>query len=194
VARLAIIAAALFWVIGTAIGVAKVHEFESTPGYSTPAPERWPADSSVKRISNKATLLMFVHAECSCTHASLSELNQLMSQSAGQVAAWVLFVSPGDADDKRVIHTIAGLTPAPGIQITKDINGAELTRFGALTSGDVVIYSAEGKLLFSGGITGSRGHEGDNMGRRLISQALAHEPTHPSSHPVFGCSLGAADR
>jgi hypothetical protein len=54
----------------------------------------------------------------------------------------------------------------------------------------VVLYNAAGALLFSGGITAARGHEGDNAGREMV---LAHLAANDAGRraPVFGCPLFA---
>jgi hypothetical protein len=70
-----------------------------------------------------------------------------------------------------------------------DEGGVEAARFEALTSGQVVLYDGEGRLQFSGGITGARGHLGDNLGlRRVMSLLRGAEPDRTDS-PVFGCPL-----
>jgi hypothetical protein len=187
--HLAIAVAALAWIFGVAAGVGKIHEFESTPGPSASAPDRWPAESRVQQLPGKDTLVILIHTECSCTGASLAELEQIMRRSSDRVAAWVLFTSPVDQNDEKARVRLKSLERTPGIHVMKDSNGAESKLFGALTSGDVVLYSAQGRLLFAGGITGSRGHEGDNIGSQLLLQALAQEPQASFTHPVFGCSL-----
>jgi hypothetical protein len=45
--------------------------------------------------------------------------------------------------------------------------------------------------VFSGGITASRGHEGDNAGRAAIEQLVRHERADRLSTWVFGCALFA---
>jgi len=77
----------------------------------------------------------------------------------------------------------------PGVDLTRDDDGAEARRFGAATSGQTVVYDGDGHLLFSGGITAARGHEGDNAGRSAIVSLLASRGAEPTSTPVFGCSL-----
>ena len=66
--------------------------------------------------------------------------------------------------------------------------GAITAAFGAFTSGQVFLYGTSGELLFSGGITGSRGHEGDNAGRDAV-ESLLDRRNAPAHTPVFGCSL-----
>jgi hypothetical protein len=51
------------------------------------------------------------------------------------------------------------------------------------------LYAPTGKLLFSGGITASRGHEGDNVGRSAIVSFILNGHAPVNHTPVFGCSL-----
>jgi hypothetical protein len=44
-------------------------------------------------------------------------------------------------------------------------------------------------LIFSGGLTGSRGHAGDNAGRASVIALLDHGTPSRRSTSVFGCSL-----
>ena len=62
--------------------------------------------------------------------------------------------------------------------------------FGALASGQTMFYDADGTLQFSGGITASRGHSGDNAGRSTITALLFNGKSAVRSTPVFGCYLG----
>jgi len=57
------------------------------------------------------------------------------------------------------------------------------------TSGDLVLYDADGRLLFHGGITSARGHSGDNLGRSAIQALLWKEPAQTASTSSFGCPL-----
>jgi hypothetical protein len=76
----------------------------------------------------------------------------------------------------------------PGVTVRADQDGNEARCFQAKTSGHVALYDVHGKLLFSGGITSSRGHSGDNAGRSAIMKLLKHEMA-VGETPVFGCSL-----
>jgi hypothetical protein len=51
------------------------------------------------------------------------------------------------------------------------------------------VFDRSGTLTFSGGITGSRGHAGENAGESAVLAALTHEPLERERTPVFGCSL-----
>ena len=91
----------------------------------------------------------------------------------------------------RIIwHSAAAI---PNVTVVRDDDGLEARRFGAATSGQSLLYDVNGRLLFSGGITGSRGHSGDNAGRTAMLALLQHAPPGRDSAFVFGCSLFASD-
>jgi len=76
--------------------------------------------------------------------------------------------------------------------VLTDEDGIEARSFGAVTSGQALLYSAQGRLLFSGGITESRGHSGDNAGRSAIESLVMNGSEGlrtPASTPVYGCPL-----
>jgi hypothetical protein len=78
----------------------------------------------------------------------------------------------------------------PNVTLVADRGGAEARRFQAVTSGFVVVYSRSGRLLFSGGITPARGHEGASYGQQAIAAALdAEQPSQSLAARVFGCEL-----
>lgn len=77
----------------------------------------------------------------------------------------------------------------PGVQTKVDVEGLEARRFGAMTSGATYLFDSAGDLLFSGGITGSRGHEGDNAGKGAVINAARSGQPASCAPPVFGCSL-----
>jgi hypothetical protein len=63
----------------------------------------------------------------------------------------------------------------------------------AWTSGETMLYDASGRLVFAGGITGSRGHGGDNAGEDAVVAALLGGSGGASEAPVYGCALRRAD-
>ena len=75
--------------------------------------------------------------------------------------------------------------------VVRDDEGLEAERFGASTSGQTVVYDSEGELLFTGGITGARGHAGDNLGRESVLELLNRGKAERSWTSVFGCRLFA---
>jgi hypothetical protein len=76
-------------------------------------------------------------------------------------------------------------TNIPGIRVIRDQGGRKAHRFDVEGSGHVLLYAPSGKLLFSGGITASRGGEGDNAGHAdKITGA-----SHPHAPPVLRSGL-----
>jgi hypothetical protein len=75
-----------------------------------------------------------------------------------------------------------------------DDDGREANKFGARTPGYALLYSAEGNLLFRGGVTGSRGHRGDNDGLDELAASLDSQRPARAASRVFGCALGSSDK
>jgi hypothetical protein len=135
-------------------------------------------------------LLMFAHPHCPCTEASVSELARLMSRYAGRLDARVLLVDPPDVAagwDDTLLSGRAGAIP--GVWLGHDKGGREAARFAARVSGFSLLYDAEGRLLFAGGLTAMRGHEGDSLGLRQIAAAVEGRPLETRQGPTFGCAL-----
>jgi hypothetical protein len=70
-----------------------------------------------------------------------------------------------------------------------DADGREAQRFGARVSGYALLYDADARLAFAGGLTALRGHEGDSIGLRQIAAALDGRPLETRNGPTFGCAL-----
>jgi len=176
--------------IAIGFGINQLREFESTPGMAGISPPEWPANSTIRPHAGQSMLVMMVHPQCSCTRASLSELDTIMRKVGGRVSGFVLFVKPpGMERGWERTSTWSLAQHIPGVTILVDPDGAEAARFGALTSGHAVLYDPEGHLLFSGGITSARGHAGDNMGREAVLMSLRGKSTQHQTHAVFGCPL-----
>jgi hypothetical protein len=114
-----------------------------------------------------------------------------MSSSQGLVKVHVLFVRPAEFDsgwEQTDLWRSAAMIP--GVDVSVDEQGQEAFRFGSQTSGQTFLYSPQGNLLFSGGITGARGHSGDNDGRSAILSLLTTGKAETPETPVFGCPLG----
>jgi hypothetical protein len=113
-----------------------------------------------------------------------------MAQSQGRLEAYVLFLKPaGFADDWEKTDLWQSAAGIKGVKPIVDYDGVEAHRFHAQTSGQTVLYDAEGRLLFSGGITVARGHAGDNAGRSAIVSLVNAKIAEKTETPVFGCPL-----
>jgi hypothetical protein len=180
------------WLVSLFVASACIWRYKLTPGASPTISERWPQQSKLALEPGKPTLLFFAHPKCPCTRASLAELRIVMSRFAGSVTAYTVFQHPEEAPaDWLQTDTVQSAKSIPGVMFFDDIGGAETTLFDAQTSGQVYLFSAEGALIFQGGITPARAHMGDNPQRQELTALLASESTTTTTvaGPVFGCSL-----
>ncbi|HTO99062.1 MAG TPA: RedB protein [Myxococcales bacterium] len=190
-----LLAAGAAWLLAVSAGFAFLWRYKSTPGaQGDPTPATWPAHTGVARSSSRATLLMFAHPGCTCTRASIAELAWIMNRFHDRLDASVLFWSPRDAprDWQSGDGLWASAARIPRVSVLRDRDGREASRFGVTTSGAVLLYDSGGRLLFKGGITSARGHEGDSFGRERIASLLTTGAADRADAPVFGCALGAA--
>lgn len=167
----------------------------AVPAGAGRAPARWPGDSAIARREGLPTLVMFAHPRCPCTRASLDELRHVLSGRAGRVDAqlWVV-IPPGAPAAWSDGSTLTSAADIPGLSIHFDRGGVEAARFDAGTSGQVVLYDPSGRLRYHGGVTGARGHEGDNRGRERVIAQLDRARPEPLAAPVYGCELVAGAR
>src|SRR5262249_31738060 len=150
---------------------------------------QWPATVRFQRNPRGPTLVMLLHPHCPCSRASLTELAETVARHPN-VRVYLFFLQPRGVDaqwTKTFAWRMAERIPA-AVRVVDDA-GVEAARFGAHTSGQVVMYDAAGRLVFSGGITPARGHLGDNAGQQAIAAVLTGEKAMRTRSPVFGCSL-----
>lgn len=178
------------WVAAVAFGLRVLLKYESTPGRTGAVGVSWPATSSIQRSGENPTLVMLAHPHCPCTRATIGELAQIMADTQGKLDAYVLFTKPKGAgrdwDDTELRRSAAAI---PGVAVLTDADGSDASRFGAETSGHTLLFDRTGALLFSGGITASRGHAGRNDGESAIIAAVNGKRSGRARTPVFGCSL-----
>jgi hypothetical protein len=181
------------WLCAVSSGLWILWGYENTAGAGAKPPGSWPTDSHIQRATDRATLVMLAHPHCPCTRASIGELALLMAHSQGRITAYVLFLKPqGFSDEWEKTDLWQSAASIPGVNVIVDDGGAEALRFHAATSGQTMLYDADGHLLFSGGITGSRGHAGDNAGRSAIVSLVNTGAAERAETLVFGCQLFGA--
>lgn len=183
-------ATAVLWVTLAACGLGFLAHYGAQPGGACTSPRIWPAASTIPRESGAGALVVFLHPHCPCSNATASELERAMawSKSASQLRVMV-FRPQGVGDAWGETSLRARLERLRPGCVLEDTAGREASRFGVQTSGHVLLYDQHGGLVFSGGITGARGHEGDNAGRASLTAALAGETPRIHDAPVYGCSL-----
>jgi hypothetical protein len=184
---------AALWLGGSIAGMDVLRRYHLAPGTSAQAPRRWPRNSRVPHTAGVPSLVMFAHPRCPCTAASIDELSRLRGRARSELAISVVFVKPATVN-QAIDDNVNSAKAIPGAAIIDDEDGSEAARFGALTSGHVLLYDSAGNLLYNGGITASRGHRGDSAGQTAILSMLNGRAPQAgqlplSQAPVFGCAL-----
>jgi hypothetical protein len=186
----ALTASAAVWIAGVGAGSKFLWDYQTTPGEPGAPPHRWPADSRIERLPGRATLLLVTHPQCPCSRATVDELSDLMGQVGARATVHVLMYKPREFPagwERTDLWTSAARIP--GVSVRTDEDGEEAARFGAATSGQALLYDAEGLLQFSGGITMVRGHRGKSAGYERIVALANGRPADAATSPVFGCAM-----
>ena len=179
-----------FWLAVVGGSTALMVRYSNTPGNATLAPTSWPTGSQIPLDARRLTLIMFVHPHCPCTQASLSELERLLAQVPDKLNTYVIVLKPaGTTSDWEKGDLWRRASAIPGVTVFTDDAGVEAHRFHAETSGQSLLYSSAGTLLFQGGITIARGHEGDNPGRTAVQDLVLEGHSDKTKTPIFGCGL-----
>ena len=185
---------ALPWLGCAVFGFACLGRRDGAAGASGHPPAQWQPSPLVALHPLKPTLVMLIHPQCPCSRASLSELNHLMALCPNRAAVLVFFLKPPGCTQAWVKTDLWRQASAiPGVRVCMDANGETARRFGAATSGEALLYAPSGRLLYHGGLTGARGHEGDNAGVSAVAALLerpeAWDKAQPAQEPVYGCPL-----
>jgi hypothetical protein len=192
-ARAALVAA---WLAATALGFAVLLRYHATPeARAGEVRLAWPSESRlIARTPGRMTVLVFLHPKCPCSSATLDELDSILGRVAATADVRAVFVAPPGAPAG---WTATGLrdraSRMAGLRIEDDADGVEARIFGATTSGTTFVYDRDGRLVFRGGVTRSRGHAGDNPGRRAVLALATGETPEAERTPVFGCPLAGDD-
>lgn len=150
----------------------------------------WPAASGLPTRPGQPTVVALLHPECPCSRATVTELAAMRAQAASPFVLDVVLV--GRVVDRQGAAMQAAVASLGDVHVRDDPAGVEAARFGARTSGLVLVYDAAGALRWAGGITRARGHEGANAGRDAALAAIAGARPDVAEHPVFGCALAGA--
>jgi hypothetical protein len=182
--------------LATALGFYLLLGFNGTAAPQRSAPAVWPAASAIALHPGKPAALVFLHPMCPCSRATLQELDRVLSRLSAadpHPDIHLLFVRSAKTPEWKGGDLWRDATGVRRGVPQWDEGGREAARFHALTSGAVLLYGSHGELLFQGGVTGARGHEGDNLGASHLLAAI--ETGRPAGHlsQVFGCAL-AIDR
>ncbi len=185
--KIVLLLIALAGVIG---GGVVLWDYSNAPGLPAMAKPFWPTNTQLIRDFQMPTLVMFAYPHCACSEASVAELSEIIKKVDSKLNVMIVFVTginPGNAPRETTLWSLAKLIPSA--KIILDESGIEAKRFGARTSGQVLLYDKQGKLVFSGGITSARGRLGDNPGKTSVIALINQGHIEQRTAPVFGCAL-----
>lgn len=179
------------WALTVAAAFVGVTWWEGRPGRAADAPLVFPTSTSIRPAEHHFTLVLVVHPRCACTRATVAELERLLARTGDAVDVWAV-ISYGARVPRGALMSGSrrALDRIPNVHVVDDPTGAESHAFGALTSGQVLLYDAHGQLAFAGGMTAGRGHEGTNDGTAAILDVVQHGAHGHRRAAVFGCGLG----
>ena len=185
----------ILWLSTAVGGVIYLTRYENTPAEKSASyPSDFPSESRIERNAERATLIFFAHPKCPCSRASLRELARLMTDVNGKLQAYVVFSKPKDESEEWTATDLRASAEAiPNVRILIDEDERETKIFNAQTSGLTLLYDRAGNLRFDGGITASRGHEGDNAGSRAVFEIVTKDSAENAETFVFGCPLYQKD-
>ena len=177
------------WIIGVVGGILFLTHYSNKPGKAAEAPESWPSNTSIGLTTDRSSLLVLVHPQCSCSRATLRQLERIVAHAGDRLSTRVVFFEPEGVPEDWLEGDLWQMANAlPGVEVTRDPYGEIISTFGAFTSGQALLYDSSGVLRFKGGITAARGHEGDNMGQEAILSIIEDDAATSESY-VFGCSI-----
>jgi hypothetical protein len=177
-------------VLAAGFGLHVFIEHKGKPAMAGAVPETWPRNDSLVLSLQDPSLVMFAQPRCPCTKASIRQLATLTSQASGKFHASVVFCEPEDPSEMWTNTPTTRLARSiPGVHVVWDRGGRLAHRFGVETSGHTVLYHANGRLLFSGGIAGEHGRSESKGFDIVLNQVNQGPGAVGTKTKVFGCSL-----
>ncbi|MEI8382263.1 MAG: RedB protein [Planctomycetota bacterium] len=177
------------WVLCIGVGLGLAIEHDNRPALTTNPPAELPTQS-ISQGPDSSLLMLFVHPHCPCSRASLSEFASILQASRQPLTSQIVFVKPAGASagwEKSPLWDVA--SEIPGVTVICDCDGRLASKFQVTTSGHAVLYDKFGQLIFSGGITASRGHYVSNSASDSLIALVNNESSTQQCSPVFGCLL-----
>ena len=177
------------WLLLVAGGFGLLTRYSLQAGDAVGVLATWPVESRIPYSRDGMTLVVFLHPHCACSHATVEELSKLQSPEA--FASLVpVFYRPSSAPPSWIETGLwRRVVDLADSNSHVDVDATEAKRFGVTTSGHCLLFDRAGRRLFSGGVTISRGHEGQSIARLNLDRLLRGERFECQEYPVFGCPI-----
>lgn len=186
----------ILWLVGISLGSYFMFLHEFTPGRSLPAPQRLPEalQATIPTEGQKLTLFFAVHPDCPCTRASVEQLDRFLTKFRREARAVALFWTEDGSSSSKSQPTNSRywerLNRLDTVVTIQDPQGLLAEKLGSLVSGATVAYDSDGKLVFQGGLTATRGHAGPSVGIDALTYIVQGKSIPElCKTPTFGCSL-----
>jgi hypothetical protein len=187
--KTALISAVMIWAVLVGIGFVWLTDYSTRPGKPANVSAKLPPEIYETLNKTLPKVILFVHPQCACSRATLSELERILAENENRAEVKIFFYKPEQESDDWVKTNLwrqANEMPSVKVGI---MNESEMEKFGVITSGQTIVYDLDGNVVFSGGITYGRGHEGMSRGRKAIEEYLQSGRLSVSETSVFGCAL-----
>jgi len=181
--------ALLIWLSAIALGYSWLFRYSFAAGKTMAAPSTIPESLAPAKPPARAQLFIALHPRCPCSRATVRELARILSRSADASEVTVLMYKPAGEPNGWIEGALLNDCRRMNCRVRIDPDGRLAAGLGSLTSGGVALYGVDGKLHYQGGITASRGHEGDNIGESAVIQILHGDDARHRWMPVFGCPI-----
>ncbi|MFI4916870.1 MAG: hypothetical protein ACIAS6_10245 [Phycisphaerales bacterium JB060] len=182
------------WAVTCLVAFGALWRYGNTPGDPGGMLEGWTVPASLEVATDRPTLLVFAHPKCPCTRATMAAIERLQRDVLGGFETRVVFFEPQDAGpDWRRTELWQRAERLRDVRVLPDPGGRLVSRAGAVVSGTVALLDVDGRLLFWGGLTSSRGHEGDSVGSLAVRAILRGEDARTDRTPVYGCVIIAGE-
>jgi hypothetical protein len=181
----------LLWTVLVLLGYGSMVFYSKSTGKMWVTVGNFPSVSAISKSAG-LTLIVFLHPQCPCSMATVSELEGLLAQrdSASNLSVYAVVSKPSGCSQVFVQGAVLdSLAQVKNVQVLIDDDDVESQRFGAKASGHTLLFDSDGKCLFSGGMTAARGEVGANAGVDALRQYIAGGRGLLNKTPVFGCSL-----
>jgi hypothetical protein len=186
----------VLWLLSALAAFSYINRYSTRPGAVGELPPR----SEIQRIlsnNDQTSIILFVHPKCVCSDATVDELKDLLSQfeKKQQPQVYVQFYYPADKTPEwaKESDLYKKLSLFKDWHLRLDQAGGQAFAWGAMTSGYAIMVNKQGNVIFNGGLTVTRGHRGENIGKSGLKKAISFyselSPDTPLQGPTFGCSL-----
>src|SRR5690606_26588324 len=140
-------AVVLLWLLAVGLGFALLLQYSMTPGQLAEPAGSWPAGTGLAPLGVRPRLVMVLHPHCSCSRASLVELEKLRERLGERVQITLVFVQPEGMPEAWTRSELWRSAEAfAEVETRVDPGGAVADAFGVRTSGHVLLYGPGGEL------------------------------------------------